>query len=100
FGNLCLALALDAQRCFDDVFQNRQMWKQIEALEHHANAGALAANLALGHLVENISTLAIADQLAIDRQTPSVDLLQVVDAAQEGALAGSRRSDQAEHLAG
>jgi hypothetical protein len=50
-------------------------------------------------LVELVAALAIADEVPIDGQFAAVDLLQVVDAAQECALARSRRSDEAQDLA-
>src|SRR5438309_546664 len=39
--------------------------------------------------------LPVADELAVDRQPAGVDLLQVIDAAQERALAGTRGADHA-----
>ena len=63
------------------------MRKEVEALEDHANFGALCAHLAVFQLVEQVATLSIADQLAVDRERTPIDLLQVVDAPQEGALA-------------
>ena len=42
----------------------------------------------------------VADQLAVDAHEPAVDLLQVVDRAQQGRLAGPGRAEQHRHLAG
>ena len=50
-------------------------------------------------LVQLAAGLAVADQLAVDRQPAGVDLLQVVDAAQERRLARARGPEQAHHLA-
>src|ERR1700738_547991 len=44
------------------------------------------------------ATLAIANELAVDRQPPGVDLLEVVDAAQEGRLARSGGPEEAHDL--
>ena len=60
---------------------------------------ALAAHLAVLQLVQLVAVLAVADQLAVDVQPPGVDLLQVVDAAQERRLAGAGGADEAEDLA-
>ena len=43
--------------------------------------------------------LAVADQLAVDLDPPAVDLLEVVDAADERRLARARRADDADGLA-
>ena len=60
----------------------------------------LARDLRFAQLVELVADLPVADQLAVDRQPAGVDLLEVVDAAQEGGLARAGRSEQAQHLAG
>src|ERR1035438_9230491 len=51
-----------------------------------------------GNLVEAVSAAPVANQLPVHGQLAPVDLLQMVDAAQEGALAGPRGSDEAEDL--
>ena len=75
------------------------MREQVEVLEDHPDLGPLARDLALVQLVELAARLAVADQLAVDRQPAGVDLLQVVDAAQERRLARARRTEHAHHLA-
>ena len=75
------------------------MREQVELLEDHADLLALAGNVALVQLVELAVGLAVADQLTVDRQAAGVDLLKVVDAAQEGRLARAGRTEQAHHLA-
>ena len=54
----------------------------------------------IAQLVELVAGLAVADELAVDPQAPRVDLLEVVDAAEERRLAGARRAEDAHHLAG
>ena len=76
------------------------MGKEVESLEDHPDLGALAADLAIGQLVDLVAALPVADQLAVDRQPAGVDLLEMVDAAKEGALAGAGRPDDAQHLSG
>ena len=56
-------------------------------LEHHADLGALPGYLSLVQLVELVAALLVADQLAVDLQPAGVDLLEVVDAAQQRRLA-------------
>ena len=68
-------------------------------LEDHADLGALAGDLALGQLVELASLLPVADELPVDREAAGVDLLEVIDAAQERRLARARRAEHAHHLA-
>src|SRR5439155_19188495 len=60
----------------------------------------LAAHLLVAELVQLVALLPVADQLAVDPQPARVDLLEVVDAAQERALARPGRADEAHHLLG
>ncbi len=99
-GGLLFGCLLHVDHGHGDVAQRRDVWEQIEPLEHHADVAALAGGLAQAHFVQDIAPLDVADQLAVDVQPPGVDLLEMVDAAQEGGLARTRRSDQAHHLAG
>src|SRR4051812_30889614 len=62
-------------------------------LEHHANLGALAADIRIAHLIQLGASLAVADQLSVDRQSTGIDLLKVIDAAQKRRLARPRRPD-------
>src|SRR5207302_3200545 len=94
-----LRFALDPDRREGDVLQRGHVREEVEALEDHADLGPLAADLMLTKLVELVTTLPVADQLAVDPQTPGVDVLQMVDAAQEGALTRSGGTDEAHHLA-
>ena len=75
------------------------MGEEVEALEDHADLGPLGADLRVLQLVEPVAGLPVAHELAVDGQLAAVDLLQVVDAPQEGALAGAGRADEAQHLA-
>ena len=94
-----LGLALDLDRRLHDVLEGRHVREEVEALEDHADVPALEGDLAVLELVELVALLPVADQLAVDVQPAGVDLLQVVDAPQEGRLAGAGRADQAEDLA-
>ncbi|CAM5237586.1 hypothetical protein SALBM311S_11569 [Streptomyces alboniger] len=94
-----LGLALDLDRRLGDVLQRRHVGEEVEALEHHADVPPLRGHFLFLQLVELVATLPVADQVAVDVQSAGADLLQVVDAPQEGRLAGAGRTDQAEHLA-
>ena len=75
------------------------MLEQVEALEHHAGGEALARDLAVGQRIELVADAAEADQLAVDPDGAAVEALELVDAAQERALARAGRADDAQHLA-
>src|SRR5258708_8883516 len=51
-------------------------------------------------MVDVVASLGVTAQLAVKRQPAGVDLFQVVDAAQERALARTRGSDHAHDLFG
>ena len=89
----------DLDRRQRHVLERGHVREQVEVLEDHPDLGPLARDLALVQLVQLAALLAVADQLAVDRQPAGVDLLQVVDAAQERRLARARRPEQAHHLA-
>ena len=91
--------ALHLDRCLHDVLEGRHVREQVEALEHHADVAALLRGILRVQLVQLAGGLPVADQLAVDVELAAVDLLQVVDAAQEGRLARPGRPDQAHHLA-
>ena len=94
-----LRLTLDPDRRFDDVLEGGHVREEIEALEDHADLGAFSADLALRQLVDLAAVLPVSDQLAVDGEPAGIDLLEVVDAAKEGALARSGWADDAHHLA-
>src|SRR5205807_8707369 len=83
FGRLLLRHAEHADRRLDHVLQRRLVREEIEALEHHPDLRALLRDAPLGVLGELPVALAIADQLAVDRDAAAVDLLEMVDAADE-----------------
>ena len=86
-------------RRLDDVLQRRAVREQVEVLEHHADVAALLGGVTGRHLVQLVAPLAVADQIAVDIQPARIDLLEMVDAAQERRLARARRADHAQHLA-
>jgi hypothetical protein len=96
---LALAQSAHLHRGLDDVAEGRHVREEVEALEDHADVGARRRGLLLPQLVELLAVLAVADELAVNRQPATVDLLEVVDAPQEGRLAGAGRAEQATDLA-
>ena len=60
--------ALDADRRAGGVLQRRHVAEQVEVLEDHADLGPLAGDLRFAQLVQHLALLAVADQLAVDRQ--------------------------------
>jgi hypothetical protein len=89
----------DPRRRLDDVLQGRHVREEVEALEDHPDLRALAGDLALAQLVELVALLAIADEPPVDPQAARVDLLEVVDAAQERRLPRAGRPEHAHDLA-
>src|SRR5690349_16488098 len=76
------------------------MREEVEALEDHADLGADARNALLAILHDlAVGRLAVANQLTVYVELALVDLLEVVDAAQEGRLAGAARPDHDDDLA-
>ena len=91
---------LDPDRRLDDVLQRSHVPEKVESLEDHPNLGPLAADLCVGQLVQLVAVLPVADELAVHPQTAGVDLLEMVDAAEERGLARARGTQHAHHLAG
>src|SRR5215831_652629 len=81
----------------DQISQHRQMWPQVELLEHHAEPGPHAGELPIGHgtLVPGCGATH-ADTLASQEHRAFVRPLEKVDAPQEGRLPRAARSEDAE----
>ncbi|CPU65220.1 Uncharacterised protein [Mycobacteroides abscessus] len=73
------------------------MREQVEALEDETDLGALAEDLALLELAQGAALAAVPDELAVERDEPLVDLLQVVDRAQQRRLPGAGRAEHDRH---
>src|SRR5690606_29837726 len=63
--------------------------EQVEVLEHHAHLAAVGVHIGLR----------IGQVDAVDAHRAGVQLLQAVEAAQEGGLAGAGRTDHHHHFA-
>jgi hypothetical protein len=92
-------LAAHAHRRVDDVLEHGHVRKKVEALEHHADVGALATDFPFGQADELVAFLSAADGDAIDVDHAAIGQFDGVDAAQERALARAGRSQQAHDLA-
>ena len=76
------------------------MGEQVEVLEDHSDFGAFFADLRVTQLVDPVAALPVAHQFTVNRQPARVDFLQMVDAAQEGALSRTGWADHAHHVPG
>src|SRR4029453_6747139 len=83
----------------DDVLERREMREQVEALEDHAAVESLPRDLAVRQLDEHVALLPESAELPVNPNRAFVGALELVDAAQERALAGTGGSDDAEHFA-
>ncbi len=68
-------------------------------LEHHADAGLCPGPGEIARRAQMLAMLVVADVLAFDEDLPPVELLQMVDQAQECALARPARADDGDNLA-
>src|SRR5882762_6680925 len=75
------------------------MREQIEVLEDHGCVGSGMRRFPRLQLVEAAILQTVPDELAIDVYAAGINLLEIVDAADQSALAGTGRTDQAAHLA-
>ena len=99
------AQAPHLHRRLHDVAQGRHVREEVEALEDHADPGALPSALLVGQGVQldvavGTLDLAHAHELAIDPYPAGVDGLQLVDAAQQGGLARAGGAHEHRHRAG
>ncbi len=88
------SLPANVQRRQADVLQHGEMGKEVESLEHHAHAGAQ------GKEGGRVGQGARQERQPGDAHAPRVERLEPVEAAQESALAASRRTDERDGLAG
>ena len=85
-------------RRLDDVLERGHVREEVEALEDHADLLALLRDVPLLVLDELAVGLAVADEVAVHEDPALLDLLEVVDAADERRLARSRRADDDDHF--
>src|SRR6185436_18074800 len=80
------------------ILQGGHVAEQVEALEYHPAQQALPRELLVPQLVQRVAGAAEADQLAVYPDRPPVRPLELVDAAQKGALARSGWTDDTQDL--
>ena len=85
--------ALDLGQAEHDVVERGHVREQVEALEDHADPGALGRDRALAQPLAPAAGEAIADRLAVDHDLALVVLLEQVDAAQQRGLARAAGAD-------
>src|SRR5690242_7605699 len=83
----------------DHVLHRGLVREEVEPLEHHPDLRALAGDARFRVLDELPVPLPVSDQVVVHRDRPGVDLLQVVDAADERRLAGAGCADDADGFA-
>ncbi len=76
------------------------MREQIEVLEYHPYIHALCEDVTFLQLVQRVAHVAIAHQIAIDRNIAFIDPLQMVDRAQQGGFPRPRLTKDRGHAAG
>ena len=86
-----LGTAAHVDRRLDDVLERGHVREEVEALEDHPDLLALPRDVALLVLDQLAAHLAVADEVAVHEDPAALDLLEVVDAADEGGLAGAGR---------
>ena len=78
----------------------RHVAPQVEALEHHAELGADALDLAaVGRHGVAVAVGLQLDLLAVDADQAAGRVFQAVDAAKQRRLAGARAADDGDHVA-
>ena len=90
-ARLVLVLAADLDRCLDHVLERRLVREEVEALEDHADVLALARDVASVSSTSFGRSLRDSRSGARSRGSARLDLLEMVDAADEGGLARTRR---------
>jgi hypothetical protein len=82
------------------VSATSRMREEVEVLEDEPDVGALLQDLLLLQLRQLVPGAAVADELPVDADPATVDLLQMVDGAQQRGLPGAGRAEDHGDLAG
>jgi hypothetical protein len=99
---LACVLRLVAQHlngAFHHVLGHREMREQHELLEHHAELPALARDGGAAQDTQVVAHALVAEQFAVEIDGAAVDRLELMHAAHQGRLAGTRRADDGDDLA-
>ena len=100
--HLGLLAPLDPDGALHDVLQRCHVREEVEPLEDHADLTALSGDLLVLETEELRPALRllllVASELAVDPDAPGLDVLELVDAPQEGRLARAGGAEQADDL--
>ena len=95
----CPVAAQHLQRTGHDVLQSGHVAEQVELLKHHADLAPLLRQDCIGHRNHTAIAGAIAEKLAVDAHPTLIRRIEMVEAAQERALAAAAGADDHHHLA-
>ena len=84
---------------FHDVFKDRHVGEEVEALEDHADSAALLGENRVGSLLKMAVSFDVADLNAVHLNRARVDGFEVIDGSQKRRLSRARRSENDDHLA-
>ena len=83
-----------------DIIDNREVGEEVELLEDHADLAALPGGIVVVQFNQfAMFVFAVADIMTADLNFALVDLLEVVDGAQEGGFPRAGRADNDNDLA-
>src|SRR6266496_3588342 len=74
------------------------MRKEVEALEHKTDPRTDTGNVGLAVLNQLPTFLAVAHQITLNIDTSAIDLLQVIDTAQQGSFSRATGPDDYDDL--
>src|SRR5699024_6390121 len=103
-ARLAPASPLDPDRRLHDVLQRGHVREEVEALEDHADLPALRRDLLVLEAVQPALPLRlllpVAHEVTVDEDPARLDVLELVEAPEEGRLARAGRPEQADDLSG
>src|SRR5690606_4342703 len=90
----------NVHRRFDHVAQDGHVRKEVEVLEHHANAKAYSADMAATRGEHLPLAFLMEERFAVDPDSSTGWCLQRHQDAEQRGLAGAAWADDAHHLPG
>ena len=81
----------------NQVFQHREVRKEIEVLKHVAHVDALLEDLLLLQLIQPVALTTVANVVSVDLNKTFIDALQVINGAQQRRFAGAGRPEDHRH---
>src|SRR2546421_8158518 len=82
----------------DDVLQGSHVRKQVEALKDETNLCTNTSDIGPAILHQATIDFTVAEMFAFDVNTPTVNLFEMVDAAEEGGFTGAAGADDDDDL--